>query len=213
MQQKTISIQQHSYLKAIKKRLMYDYYKNEYYVSYVAGDAHNALTDNKVLFYVMGTWAMSGTAGPDETEEYGMVYIPKCPDTDEYYVGGSATAYMWAEGSSNIEPMKAWFTCTRMEYTQPEYLETARAKNRVNNPNWSDQMFEITEAGLDGLSIAFDIGNGISTLAEEDINFAHNKTGTEVDGTIYTWAQTRAAYADVIDREMQAMQEIPDSYS
>ena len=53
------------------------------------------------------------------------------------------TAFMWVKGSTRSEAVKCWFECVRASKTDPKYEQTNKDKFMENNPNWTDEMYDV----------------------------------------------------------------------
>ena len=130
-------------------------------------------------------------------------------------------AYMWVKGSKKNDAMKCWLECAKIVYTQDEYIQTEREKFFVNNPSWTDQMYDVAyvEPLSDKFTKMFDPGYGISTVLSDD-DAATNDTKeavipymytsvmkTDENGTQYTWAQLKEQYQPTIESELKTFNE------
>ena len=196
--------------------LLYDIQKNGFYYPDWIGQTGDAFQKN-ILFYAMGPWATTGNHGPGEGQNWAMVPIPKDPNCDTLYTTVDMQAYMWVNGSTKKDAMKCWLECARIVYTQEEYIETEREKFAVNNPTWTDQMYDVAyvEPLTDKFTRVFDPGYGISTILSDD-DAATNDTReavipylytsvmkTDDNGTQFTWAQLKEQYSGTIDSELK----------
>ncbi len=68
-----------------------------YYPDWVgqAGDIQE-----EYLFYAMGPWASTGTHSPKDGDNWGVVPMPKDPNSDKLYTTIDMNAYMWVKGST-----------------------------------------------------------------------------------------------------------------
>lgn len=180
------------------------------------GDCGEAFQAN-VLFYSMGPWASTGSAHtPDETENWKNVLIPRDPNSDEYYYGLDTTAYMWVAGSEKKDAVRCWFECAKLANTDQSYLEIAKQKFFVNNPNWTDEMWELAynPQANDVITVVNDPGYGISTLLSDNdsatndtleavIPYLYSSVSkTDENGAQMTWAQLRDGYNNTINSEL-----------
>ena len=63
--------------------LLYQVGKNNLVNGNWLGNAKQALKDGNLLFYCMGTWAMTGNNGPSDADTWRVVPVPSDPNTDE----------------------------------------------------------------------------------------------------------------------------------
>ena len=200
--------------------LLYDIQKNGMYYAEWVGQAGDAFKKN-VLFYAMGPWASFGTHSPKEGENWASVPIPKDPNSDTLYTTVDMNAYMWVKGSEKKDAMKCWLECAKIVYTQDEYIQTERDKFFVNNPTWTDQMYDVAyvEPLSDKYVKLFDPGYGISTILSDD-DAATNDTKeavipylytsvmkTNESGAQYTWAQLKEEYQPTVESELKTFNE------
>ena len=200
--------------------LLYDIQKNGYYYPEWVGQTSDAFKKN-ILFYAMGPWASFGSHSPKEGDNWAMVPIPKDPNSDTLYTTVDMNAYMWVKGSTKNDAMKCWLECAKIVYTQDEYIQTEREKFFVNNPSWTDQMYDVAyvEPLSDKFTKMFDPGYGISTVLSDD-DAATNDTKeavipymytsvmkTDENGTQYTWAQLKEQYQPTIESELKTFNE------
>ncbi|MBR1421891.1 MAG: carbohydrate ABC transporter substrate-binding protein [Ruminococcus sp.] len=200
--------------------LLYDIQKNGYYYADWVGQTGDAFKKN-ILFYAMGPWASSGSHCPKDGESWVMVPIPKDPNSDTLYTTVDMNAYMWVKGSTKNDAMKCWLECAKIVYTQDEYIQTERDKFFVNNPTWTDQMYDIAyvEPLTEKFTRLFDPGYGISTTLSDD-DAATNDTKeavipymytsvmkTDDNGTQFTWAQLKEQYKPTIESELKTFNE------
>ncbi len=200
--------------------LLYDIQKNGYYYADWVGQTSDAFKKN-ILFYAMGPWASFGSHSPKEGDNWAMVPIPKDPNSDTLYTTVDMNAYMWVKGSKKNDAMKCWLECAKIVYTQDEYIQTERDKFFVNNPSWTDQMYDVAyvEPISDKFTKLFDPGYGISTVLSDD-DAATNDTKeavipymytsvmkTDENGTQYTWAQLKEQYQPTIESELKTFNE------
>ncbi|MCD7741649.1 MAG: extracellular solute-binding protein [Ruminococcus sp.] len=196
--------------------MLYNIQKNGLYYSDWIGSASEAFRKN-ILFYAMGTWAVS----PSDGDNWGIVPMPRDPNTDTYYTTIGITAYMWVNGSEKSDAVKCWYECARVANTDAEYVEAGKEKFFVTSPNWSEEMYEM--ANVEPISDKYvkvvDPGYGISTLLSND-DAATNATKEAVipylyssvmksddDGTQFTWTKLRETYSNTIDSELETFNE------
>lgn len=186
-------------------------------------NAKNALKNGDVLFYCMGTWAMTGNNGPSEGDDWRVVPVPSDPNSTEKYMTADMLAYMWVRGSTANEAVKTWFECSRIAVTDEEYLENGKEKFLNANPNWTEDMYEVfREASSNENKMVFDYGYGISSSlsddnANEDGNCVTRKlyefTNKEDDsGKQYSWTELRQTYSATVDSELKKINEAVDDY-
>jgi multiple sugar transport system substrate-binding protein len=192
--------------------MLYDLQKNGMYYSDWIGSASDAFKKN-ILFYAMGTWAVT----PKEGDNWGIVPMPRDPNTDEYYTTIDITAYMWVKGSQKSDAVKCWYECARVAATDQTYRDAGKEKFFVSQPYWTEEMYDM--ANVEPISDKFikvvDPGYGISTLLSND-DAATNATReavipymyssvmkTDDDGVQFTWAKLRETYSSTIDSELK----------
>ncbi len=194
---------------------LYDIKKNDLYLDGWIGQTSDCFKSN-CLFYAMGPWASIDSHTPKEDDHWGMVPMPKDPNSDTRYTTIDINAYMWVNGSTKKEAMKTWMECARIVYVDPEYTATEKAKFDETNPYWTDEMYEA--AYVDTVSDKFvqlyDPGYGISTVLSDN-DAATNDTLEAInalmyrwvmvendDGSQYTWTQLCETYKPTIVQEL-----------
>lgn len=201
---------------------LYDITKDSLYVSGWFGNVKSAFESN-ILFYAMGRWAASTNNTPTE-DNWMCVPIPKDPQSDTYYrqldIVGST--YMWIAGSTKKEAMKCWLECCKIANTSDEYKKANKEKFFENNPNWSEEMYQMAfeEVFSDKFVSLVDPGTGISSEISDDsaaktdtkeaINSYMYSATTRSDydtGAQYTWTQIREKYNATIDSELKKFNE------
>lgn len=196
--------------------MLYDVQKNGLYYSDWKGSAQEAFKDN-ILFYGMGTWAVT----PHEGDNWGIVPMPRDPNSDDYYTTIGVTAYMWVKGSDKADAVKTWYECARVAATDPEYTETGKEKFFVSQPYWTEEMFEM--ANVEPISDKYiklvDPGYGISNdLSNDDAATNPTKEAiipymyssvmkTDENGKQFTWTQLRETYSSTIESELKSFNE------
>ena len=192
--------------------LLYDVQKNHMYYPDWIGSATDCFKKN-ILFYGMGTWAVS----PKEGDNWGIVPMPRDPNSDKLYTTIGLTAYMWVKGSQKNDAMRIWNECARIAATDPQYTEAGKEKFFVTQPYWTEEMYEM--ANVEPISDKYikvvDPGYGISTELSND-DAATNPTKeavipymyssvmkTDDDGKQYTWTQLREMYSATIDSNLK----------
>ena len=196
--------------------LLYKIGKNGYVNTEWLGNAKNALKDGNILFYCMGPWALTGTNGPGEDDDYGVVPMPEDPNTDGKYVTSDMTAYMWVKYSTASEAVKTWFECCRIAATDEQYIENGRQKFMNANPAWTEDMYDVyaTASSTEYLSV-FDYGYGISpTMSSDSANADGNcitrklyeyTNKQDENGQQYTWNNLRETYGPTVDAELKTI--------
>ncbi|GAB5082889.1 hypothetical protein Osc1_20650 [Hominimerdicola sp. 21CYCFAH17_S] len=196
--------------------LLYNIQKNGMYYSDWVGQAADAFKKN-ILFYAMGPWAVSGTHKPADGERWGIVPMPKDPNSDTYYCTPEINAYMWVKGSTKKEAMKTWMECARLVNTDEKYKQIDKEKFFTTNSNWTEEMYNMAyeETFTDKYVQMIDPGYGISTeLSDDDAATTATKEAiisymyssvmkTDDDGAQYTWTQLRETYNNTIDSELK----------
>ena len=183
------------------------------------GNAKSAFESN-VLFFSMGRWAAMTNNGPSASDEWMCVPIPKDPNADAYYrqLDIVGFTYMWVQGSTKKEAMKCWLECLRVANSSDEYSEAAKKKFFTNNPNWSEEMYQMAfeEVFSDKFVQMVDPGTGISAQISDDENAttdtkqainSYMYAGTTLSdystNAQYTWSQMRQKYSATIDSELK----------
>ena len=178
------------------------------------GSAKSCFTAGTTLFYNMGTWAMSGTNGPTESDNWKVVPIPADPQSDEKYMSSDMLAYMWVKGSTAKEAVKCWFECSRVANFDENYQQTTKEKFLSDNPGWDEEMYQVkVDASSSEYKPVFDFGYGISSILAQD----DSKTGTNApmsalyedifkldeNGSQRTWSAMKNKYTGTIDSELK----------
>ena len=196
--------------------VLYDVQKNGMYYGDWIGSATDCFKKN-ILFYGMGTWAVS----PKEGDNWGIVPMPRDPNSDKNYTTIDITAYMWVKGSKKSAAVKTWYECARIAATDPQYTDAGKEKFFVTQPYWTEEMYEM--ANVEPISDKYikvvDPGYGISTELSND-DAATNPTKeavipymyssvmkTDDDGKQYTWTQLREMYSSTIDSNLKDFNE------
>lgn len=187
--------------------VLYDLYKNGLVNTNWLGNAKGALGDGSILFYSMGTWAMTGNNGPVDGDDWGIVPIPSDPNNDEKVMTADMLAYMWVKGSTAKDAVKTWFECCRIAATDEAYQETGRQKFMNANPLWTDEMYEtFRAAGSDEYRWIFDYGYGVSSNMSSTITPAlYEGTTQEEDGVQNTWTHLKETYAATVQQELDEL--------
>lgn len=196
--------------------VLYDIKKNNMYYADWLGSASDCFKKN-VLFYGMGTWAVS----PKEGDDWAIVPMPRDPNTDQNYSTITVSAYMWVKGSKKSEAVKTWYECAKIAATDPQYTEAGKEKFFVTQPYWTEQMYQMAneEVLSDKFIKIFDPGYGISTVLSNDdaatnatkeavIPYMYTSVMKEDDsGKQFTWTQLRETYSATIDSELKDFNE------
>ena len=185
------------------------------------GDAAGCLNSN-TLFYAMGPWASTGTAHtPKDGVRWGVVPIPRDPNSDTQYTTLDIGAYMWVKGSTKKEAVKCWYECSKLAATSDEYKKISKEKFFVDNPNWTEEAYQVTYEDVisDKFTRLIDPGYGATTILSDD-DAAKNVTKEAVipylyssvrkfddSGTQMTWTQLREKYSPTIDSELKELNE------
>lgn len=192
--------------------LLYDLQKEGLYNANWIGSCSEAFKNN-VLFYAMGTWAVT----PKETDNWAIVPMPKDPNTDTLYTTLAVNAYMWVNGSKKNDAMRCWLECARIANTQEEYREAGKEKFFVNQPYYTEQMYQMmTEEVISNKFVRFfDPGYGISTVLSDN-DSATNATleavipylytsvmKSDENDTQFTWSQLKDAYTPTLNSELK----------
>lgn len=182
-----------------------------------AKDAFNA----GCLFYGMGLWAATGVNG---VEGMGVVPIPADPNNkDAKITTPEMVAYMWVNGSTAKEAVKCWYECNRVAYTDPTFVKVTKDKFLTSNPEWTEQMYDITQSVLaDDYKMIFDYGYGVSSILGDANAFDGDRT--LVDATYqrlfnkddltkpHTWSQIKGKYNSVYNAEVDAINKAVKQY-
>lgn len=198
------------------ENMLYELGKKGYIYDTWTGSASNTLKGGNVLFYVMGTWAMTGSAGPKEGDDWRIVPMPSDPNTEEKYMTSAMTAYMWVKGSDKKDAVKTWFECCRIAATSDEYKEKGKEKFLNANPNWTEEMYQvIQDSSTTEFKQIFDYGYGISgTLSDDNVaedgscvtrKLYEYTNRTDDAGKQYTWSQLRETYGATVDSELKSI--------
>lgn len=196
------------------ENLLYDIGKKGFVNTNWLGNANAALKDGTNLFYSMGIWAMTGTNGPKNGDEWRVVPMPSDPNTDEKYMTSDMLAYMWVKGSKKSEAVKCWYECCRIANTDETYRENGKQKFLNANPQWTEEMYQVfLDASSSEYLSVFDYGYGISgTLSDDNSNEDGSSitrklyeftNKTDDDGHQYTWAELRESYSATVDSELK----------
>ena len=205
--------------------MLYDIAKNGMYYPDWVGQAGDAFKKN-ILFYAMGPWASTGTHSPKDGDNWGVVPMPKDPNSDTLYTTIDMNAYMWVKGSTKNDAMKCWMECAKIVYTQDTYKDIEKEKFFVNNPNWTEDMYNVAYVDLvtDKFTKIFDPGYGISTtLSDNDAATNDTKEAvipylytsvmkTDENGSQYTWTQLKEQYKGTVDSELKTLNEQYHAY-
>lgn len=205
--------------------MLYDIAKNGMYYPDWVGQAGDAFKKN-ILFYAMGPWASTGTHSPKDGDNWGVVPMPKDPNSDTLYTTIDMNAYMWVKGSTKNDAMKCWLECAKIVYTQDTYKDIEKEKFFVNNPNWTEDMYNVAYVDLvtDKFTKIFDPGYGISTtLSDNDAATNDTKEAvipylytsvmkTDENGSQYTWTQLKEQYKGTVDSELKTLNEQYHAY-
>lgn len=182
------------------------------------GSAKSCFEAGQTLFYNMGIWAMSGTAGPTADDNWKVVPIPKDPQNDEKVISGDMLAYMWVKGSTAKEAVKCWYECERVATFDESYRETATKKFLQDNPGWTEEMYQVylDESSNDNKNV-FDFGYGVSTTLASDDSAAGKRAPIgalyediykpDDSGVQKTWTALKNMYSGTIDSELKMINE------
>lgn len=198
------------------ENLLYDIGKNKYVITDWLGNARKALSDGNILFYCMGTWAMTGNNGPTDSDTWRVVPVPSDPNNDNKYMTADMLAYMWVKGSTANEAVKTWFECSRMANTDQEYLDNGKEKFLNANTNWTEDMYQVfMDCSSSEYQMVFDYGYGISSLLSDDNanedgacvtrKLYENTNKTDDSGKQYTWSEVRDSYSSTVDAELKTI--------
>ncbi len=152
--------------------------------------------------------------------------MPKDPNSDTLYTTIDMNAYMWVKGSTKNDAMKCWLECAKIVYTQDTYKDIEKEKFFVNNPNWTEDMYNVAYVDLvtDKFTKIFDPGYGISTtLSDNDAATNDTKEAvipylytsvmkTDENGSQYTWTQLKEQYKGTVDSELKTLNDQYHAY-
>lgn len=201
---------------------LYDLNKDGLVYADWVDNARTALGNmGNVMFYVMGPWALTGTNGPDDGNNWSVVPIPADPNTNAKITTSDMTAYMWVVGSEKNEAVKTWFECAHIASTDDTYKEAAKEKFLIDNPNWTDEMYEVLQVTSSSeYTQMFDYGYGISPVlssdnASEDGSCVTRKlyeyvTKSDDTGKQFTWSELRSTYSKTVDDELSQINKTID---
>ncbi|MCC8191627.1 MAG: ABC transporter substrate-binding protein [Ruminococcus sp.] len=206
---------------------LYNWQKDGYVEPNWIGGASDAFEKN-ILFYAMGDWAATGTAGPGSSDNWGVVPFPSDPsyEGDKPITTSDMTAYMWVNGSDKSEAVKTFYECYRVAETDTTYIQNTKDKWLADNPYWTEEDYEIirTVADPDENFMIFDPAYGVSSLMGDDwggFRTGVNLTGwlytgctkaDETDGVSYTWTQLKETYSGTVDSELESINSQIESF-
>ncbi len=188
--------------------------------------AQNAFNEG-YLFYSMGPWASIDSHTPKDGTNWANVPIPRDPNSDKLYAKLDTVAYMWIKGSAKSGAMKTWLECAKIVATDPAYMEQDKQKFFVNNPNWTDEMYELAYNPManEKITVISDPGYGISTLLSDQDSATNDSkeaviqlvyssvSKTDESGAQLTWAVVRDMYNNTINSELAAFNDKLANYS
>lgn len=160
------------------------------------------------------------------TYDKSMIDAAGLDDPYELYTTIDMNAYMWVKGSTKNDAMKCWLECAKIVYTQDTYKDIEKEKFFVNNPNWTEDMYNVAYVDLvtDKFTKIFDPGYGISTtLSDNDAATNDTKEAvipylytsvmkTDENGSQYTWTQLKEQYKGTVDSELKTLNEQYHAY-
>lgn len=199
------------------QKMLYDLQKSNMILNGWIGSARDAFNQG-CLFYAMGDWAYSGNNSPTDEDDWRIVPMPEYPKNPQKITTSDMKAFMWVMGSEKNDAMKCWLDCCRVTYTDPEYQETNKLKFMENNPNWTDEMYQVKmDAVSDDRYMIYDYCFGLSAATGDPNSFDGNSCLTDVlynhaseedeEGGQSTWAQVREKYSATIDSEIKEVNE------
>lgn len=199
------------------EEILYNMMKSNLFYTDWVGSARDAFKKG-CLFYAMGDWAYSGNNSPKEGENWGIVPHPQYPDNPQKITTSDMKAFMWVRGSTKAEAVKCWFECYRTAYSDPEYLDTNKAKFMENNPYWTDEMYDVKmDVQSDDYLMIFDYAFGVSSALGDVNGFDGNiclvdalynySSQFNEEGTQMTWTQVREKYSATVDSEIKSLNE------
>lgn len=192
---------------------LYDLMKEGLILNGWVGSARDCFNQN-CLFFAMGDWAYSGTSGPKEGENWEIVPIPAYDSNPQKITTSDMTAFMWVKGSTKNDAVKTWFECCRVANTDPQYAETAKSKFMENNPNWTDEMYDVKmDVVSDDYMMIFDYAFGVSSALGDRKQFDGNQclvdylyaaaSTQDEEGNQPTWGSVREEYSATVDSELK----------
>lgn len=195
---------------------LYEMMKSNLIYTDWVGSARDAFKKG-CLFYAMGDWAYTGTNTPKDGENWAIVPHPQYPDNPQKITTSDMKAFMWVRGSTKPEAVKCWFECYRSAYSDPQYLETNKQKFMENNPNWTDEMYQVKmDVQSDEYHMIFDYAFGVSSMLGDPNSFdgnicltdaLYNYSSQIVEDSQMTWAQVREKYSATVDSEIKTLNE------
>ena len=122
----------------------------------------------------------------------------------------------WVKGSTRSEAVKCWFECVRASKTDPKYEQTNKDKFMENNPNWTDEMYDVKmDVVSDDYLMLFDYAYGISSALGDRKQFDGNQclvdalysdaSNVDEEGVQSTWTQVREKYSATVDSEIKEL--------
>lgn len=194
-----------------------NWHKNGYVQPDWVGSAASAFEKN-ILFYAMGPWAATGTSGPGDSDEWGVVPFPRDPsyEGDKPITTSDMTAYMWVAGSEKKDAVKTFYECYRAAETDPKYIENTEQKWLADNKNWTKDDYEIIRevSDPDKNLMIFDPAYGVSSLMGDDnsgflsgvslTGYLYSACANPGEFAIeYTWTQLKEKYTATVDGEIK----------
>ncbi|NLZ46607.1 MAG: ABC transporter substrate-binding protein, partial [Clostridiales bacterium] len=199
------------------EELLYSVAKDKLVYADWVGSAKDCFSMKNILFYSMGTWAMTGTAGPQEGDDWRVVPVPTDPNSDGQYMTSDMAAYMWVKGSTKNEAVKCWFECSRVAEIDPQYRQDGKDKFFISNPNWTEEMYQVfVDSSSEEYTQVFDFSYGISPKFSDDNsqddqsgsparNLYEFVTKSDDEGVQQTWTQVKTMYSSMLDTELSAV--------
>ncbi len=180
--------------------------------------ARSCFEAGQTLFYNMGIWAMTGSAGPTADDNWKVVPIPSDPQNDGKYMSSDMLAYMWVKGSTAKEAVKCWYECERVATFDETYKQTSIDKFLADNPGWDEEMYQVfLDASSSDYISVFDFGYGVSTVLAEDDSAAGKRAPIgalyediykpDDTGVQKTWTALKNSYSGTIDSELKIINE------
>ena len=206
---------------AAEERLS-DWRKQGYVLSGTFFNSAGEAFKQNVLFYAMGDWAATGTGGPQGSDEWGIVPFPADPsyDGEKPITTASINSFMWVKGSDKKDAARAFFECYRVAQTDPDYLQNARDKWLADNPNWTEDDYQLMKdvSNPENVVMLFEPAYGVSALMGDDnsgfeagvslTNRIYASTSeADQQGNLYTWTQAREKFSPLVDAELKKANE------
>ncbi len=158
--------------------------------------------DGTTLFYPVGIWALyeADLSAFGDMEDIMFVPMPKCNDTDEYYVSVGLSAYSLVAGAPNPEGVAAFMECARIAAGSDE-VKTIFKKQLFEEYNWSDKMYDMlmTTRELTQKNPVIEFYSAVNPVVAELIN----NPMKESYNAGASWAQIKEGIRFSLDAELE----------